>query len=333
MIAVAVLAAMMCVGCLVNAAAGVTVQIMTPATDPFSVGADDDPIRFEAIALDEQQEDISDQVTWTWDFGDGMTSSMNPAFHIYAEGGDYTVTATATLGGTTGRFVASAATLDADTGSAQLQVQQAGRDVHGYSITLPSYSCTGDHQVTPAGIANASGHDDSASIAYAWADISGIMDGPISATAWATTKGERLVQHAAAEDTGITVHILNTDTWEMHVLTSGAVTAMPGWGGPQMGAYATHTYTWPVGFPGPVDLDAMQEAPMPAANGYDGYTAWSDSRYVFKDCKIGYRVTSGATAETPKRNLGDPPTSSDVSFKWTVPDGQPEVNLPPAPQG
>lgn len=56
----------------------------------------DRPQVFEAVAYDGQQE-ITDQVSWSWNFDDGSAADTdNPTEHAYETAGDYTVTVTAT---------------------------------------------------------------------------------------------------------------------------------------------------------------------------------------------------------------------------------------------
>ena len=104
-IAVAVLVAVLCVGCVVNAAAELTVQLVKPVVDPGN-----NPVAvvtnvettFEAVAyLDGVELEYGD-VQWEWDFGDGSThATVDPAKHTYAANGNYSATVSATLGGVT----------------------------------------------------------------------------------------------------------------------------------------------------------------------------------------------------------------------------------------
>jgi len=86
-----------------------TVEIVMPTTDPLIIAADR-PQAFEAVAYDDQQQDITAQVTWSWDFDDGSGADTdNPTEHAFETAGTYTVTVTATF-------------------SAQQQQQQIGVD-------------------------------------------------------------------------------------------------------------------------------------------------------------------------------------------------------------
>jgi len=86
----------MCLLC-AGAAHALSVDIIIPDTDPWIVSVDK-PIDLRAVAYDDQQEDISDEVTWCWEFGDNTaTDDDNPTQHVYEDPGDYTVTVTATL--------------------------------------------------------------------------------------------------------------------------------------------------------------------------------------------------------------------------------------------
>ena len=95
--AVAVLVAVLCVACIVNAAAELTVQIVRPTSDPFSsqVGR---WVTFEAVAYQDGVELDDTTVQWQWDFGDDVQSIENPADHVYTASGGYLATVTATVG-------------------------------------------------------------------------------------------------------------------------------------------------------------------------------------------------------------------------------------------
>jgi len=72
-----------------------TVEIITPSTDPFSVPVNQSQ-EFEAVAFSGGVELESGDVTWDWDFGDDSDHATdNPTSHIYTETGDYVVTVTA----------------------------------------------------------------------------------------------------------------------------------------------------------------------------------------------------------------------------------------------
>jgi hypothetical protein len=94
-----ILVAMLCIGCVVNAAAQLTVQIVIPPSDPFNTVVGD-WVTFEAVAYQDGVELDSATVQWQWDFGDGTQSTDNPAYHFYAQTGAYATTATATVGDT-----------------------------------------------------------------------------------------------------------------------------------------------------------------------------------------------------------------------------------------
>lgn len=98
-------------------ALALTVEIIHPETDPFGVVVGSD-IYFEAVAYDEADENVSDQVTWLWDFGDNETSDENPILHAYESAGNYEVTATATLGAAEAQ----------DTITAQIDEQEEGAE-------------------------------------------------------------------------------------------------------------------------------------------------------------------------------------------------------------
>lgn len=73
-----------------------TVQIVLPSTDPVLIATDRSQA-FQAVAYDDQQQDITSEVTWSWDFGDGSAADPdNPTEHVFADAGDYIVTVTAT---------------------------------------------------------------------------------------------------------------------------------------------------------------------------------------------------------------------------------------------
>jgi len=72
-----------------------TVQIVQPADDPWLM-ATDSPQTFEAVAYDGEQ-DITSEVTWSWNFDDGSGADTdNPTEHAYETADSYTVTVTAT---------------------------------------------------------------------------------------------------------------------------------------------------------------------------------------------------------------------------------------------
>ncbi len=76
-----------------------TVEIVDPATDPYSVKMPT-AVRFEAVACLDGEELENGQVTWHWDFGDTYgESSANPTSYVFLGPGTYIVTVTATYGG------------------------------------------------------------------------------------------------------------------------------------------------------------------------------------------------------------------------------------------
>ena len=57
--------------------------------------ATDRPQTFEAVARDDQQQDVTSEVTWSWDFDDGSDPDFdNPTEHIFESAGNFTVTVT-----------------------------------------------------------------------------------------------------------------------------------------------------------------------------------------------------------------------------------------------
>ena len=96
-IAVVMLVVVLCIGCAVNAAAELTVQIVQPTSDPASANANE-WVTFEAVAYDDGVELDDTTVQWSWDFGDSTQSTDNPAYHVYTATGEYVATVTATVG-------------------------------------------------------------------------------------------------------------------------------------------------------------------------------------------------------------------------------------------
>ena len=102
-IAIVVLVAALCVGCVVNATAELTVQLVKPVVDPGT-----DPVNvvtnhetpFEAVAYVDTVELADGDVQWQWDFGDGSdVDTADPTTHTYAADGTYEASVTATYGG------------------------------------------------------------------------------------------------------------------------------------------------------------------------------------------------------------------------------------------
>ncbi|HCA48288.1 MAG TPA: hypothetical protein DEP45_13325 [Armatimonadetes bacterium] len=72
-----------------------TVEIVQPTDDPCLLSTETSHA-FAAVAFDSELQDITEQVTWSWDFGDASGSdSDNPTEHAFEVPGDYTVTVTA----------------------------------------------------------------------------------------------------------------------------------------------------------------------------------------------------------------------------------------------
>jgi hypothetical protein len=84
--------------CAGPAFAAFTVDIVRPSIDPLET-KEDYPVCFEAVGLDEGQQDVSGQVDWQWDFGDTHGSTENPVSHAFDNAGNYTVWVTGTYNG------------------------------------------------------------------------------------------------------------------------------------------------------------------------------------------------------------------------------------------
>ena len=66
-----------------------------PPTAAFTVGPDV-PYAYGVSGFEDISTDDTEIVAWTWDFGDGATSSAAQPTHIYEQPGTYTVTLTVT---------------------------------------------------------------------------------------------------------------------------------------------------------------------------------------------------------------------------------------------
>ena len=94
----------------VGAAAGITVEIIKPTTEPRYTFDTGEEYEFEAVAFVEGQELPGGEVSWQWSFGDGTDHVLaNPTTHTFARTGNWTVTVTATYGALSGEATLNAA--------------------------------------------------------------------------------------------------------------------------------------------------------------------------------------------------------------------------------